>query len=208
VLTHTIKIQEVRAMTTSLPTLSPTRDVDAIELPSPGVWRVDPGHAEVGFVGRHLVFTKVRGRFRDISGVIRVAEDPNATTVAVEIDMASVESGSDQRDEHLRSEDLFDVDRHPTATFRGSASDWTGRTGKLAGDLTIKGVTRPVVLDVEYHGFVRDPWGGDRIVFSASTTINREDWGVTWNMPLEAGGLLVSKEIRIELEIEATRVDP
>lgn len=194
-------------MTTSLPTLSPTRTVDAIELPSAGAWRIDPGHAEVGFVGRHLVFTKVRGRFRDVSGIIQVAEDPNATTVEVEIDMTSVESGSDQRDEHLRSEDLFDVDRYPTATFQGSASDWSGRTGKLAGELTIKGITRPVVLDVDYHGFVRDPWGGDRIVFSASTTINREDWGVTWNMPLETGGLLVSKEIRIELELEATRVD-
>lgn len=195
-------------MTTPLPTLSPTRDVDGIELPAAGTWRIDPGHAEVGFVGRHLVFTKVRGRFRGVSGVIHVAEDPDATTVEVEIDMSSVESGSDQRDEHLRSEDLFDVDRYPRATFRGEASGWAGRSGALAGALTIKDVTKPVVLDVEYHGFVRDPWGGDRIVFSASTTIDREDWGVTWNMPLDAGGLLVSKEIRIELELEATRDDP
>ena len=194
-------------MTTPLPTPSPTREVDGIQLPAAGAWRIDPGHAEVGFVGRHLVFTKVRGRFRNVSGVIHVAEDPNATTVEVEIDMSSVESGSDQRDEHLRSEDLFDVDRHPTATFRGSASDWAGRSGKLAGDLTIKGITRPIVLEVEYDGFVRDPWGGERVVFSASTTIDREDWGVSWNMPLEAGGLLVSKEIRIELELEATRDD-
>lgn len=194
-------------MTTPLPTLSPTREVDGIELPAAGAWRIDPGHAEVGFVGRHLVFTKVRGRFRNVSGVIQIAEDPNATTVEVEIDMSSVESGSDQRDEHLRSEDLFDVERYPAATFRGAANGWAGRTGKLVGDLTIRGVTRPVALEVEYHGFVRDPWGGDRIVFSASTAINREDWGVNWNMPLEAGGLLVSKEIRIELELEATRDD-
>lgn len=194
-------------MTTSASTLKPTRTVDGLELPAAGPWRVDPGHAEVGFVGRHLVFTKVRGRFRDVSGVIQVAEDPNDTTVEVQIDMSSVESGSDQRDEHLRSADLFDVDRFPTATFRGSAQDWVGRTGKLAGDLTIKDVTRPVVLDVDYEGFARDPWGGDRIVFSASATINREDWGVTWNMPLETGGLLVSKEINIQLELEATRDD-
>src|SRR5690606_20601702 len=103
------------------------------------------------------VVTKVRGRFRDVTGIITVAEDPNESTVEVEIGMASVDSGSDQRDEHLRSEDLFDVDRYPTATFRGRASGWSGRTGTLAGDLTIKGVTKPVVLDVEYHGFVRDP---------------------------------------------------
>lgn len=191
-------------MSTPLSTRRPTREIDGIELPAPGTWRIDPGHAEVAFVGRHLVVTKVRGRFRDVSGVIRVAEDPNATTVEVEIAMASVDSGSDQRDEHLRSADLFDVDRHPTATFRGRASGWSGRTGTLAGDLTIKGVTRPVALDVHYRGFVRDPWGGERIVFSASTTIDREDWGVSWNMPIEAGGLLVSKEIRIELELEAT----
>lgn len=194
-------------MSTSLPTLSPTRELDGIELPATGAWRIDPGHAEVGFVGRHLVFTKVRGRFRDVSGVIHVVEDPNATTVEVEIGMASVESGSDQRDEHLRSEDLFDVDAHPTASFRGQASAWLGKTGQLVGDLTIKDVTKPITFDVDYHGFVRDPWGGDRIVFSASATINREEWGVTWNMPLEAGGLLVSKEIRIEIELEATRDD-
>lgn len=192
-------------MSTPLPTRSPTREIDGIELPALGAWLIDPGHAEVGFVGRHLVFTKVRGRFRDVSGVIHVAEDPNATTVDVEIGMASGESGSDQRDEHLRSEDLFDVGTHPTATFRGQASAWLGQTGKLVGDLTIKGVTKPVAFDVDYHGFVRDPWGGDRIVFSASTTLNREEWGVSWNMPLEAGGLLVSKEIRIEIELEATR---
>lgn len=194
-------------MTTSLPTLSSTRLVDEIELPVAGAWRIDPGHAEVGFVGRHLVFTKVRGRFRDVSGVIHVAEDPDDTTVEVRIDMSSVESGSDQRDEHLRSADLFDVEQFPTATFRGAARGWTGRTGKLAGDLTIKDVTRPVVLEVDYHGFVRDPWGGERIVFSASAPINREDWGVSWNMPLETGGLLVSKEIHIQIELEATRED-
>jgi polyisoprenoid-binding protein YceI len=192
-------------MTTPLHTQRPTRVVGGVELPAAGVWRIDPGHAEVGFVGRHLVVTKVRGRFRDVAGTITVAEDPNDSIVEVEIGMASVESGNDQRDDHLRSADLFDVERYPTAEFRGRASGWSGRTGTLAGDLTIKGVTKPVVLDVDYHGFVRDPWGGERIVFSAATTIDREDWGVDWNMPLDAGGLLVSKEIRIEIELEATR---
>ena len=118
--------------TSSVPTQKPTRVVDGIELPAAGTWRIDPGHAEVGFVGRHLVFTKVRGRFRGVSGAIHVADDPGDTTVEVQIDMSSVESGSDQRDEHLRSADLFDVERFPTATFHGAAQGWTGRAGTLA----------------------------------------------------------------------------
>ena len=190
---------------TTASTGAPTRFLDGAELPAPGTWQIDPGHTEVGFVGRHLVLTKVRGRFLGVEGTIEVADDPADTTVEVTVDMASVESGSDARDEHLRSADLFDVERHPTATFRGRADAWQGTTGRLAGDLTIKGITAPVVLDVEYLGFVADPWGGERIVFSASATIERERWGVGWNLPLEAGGLLVSKEVRLELELEAVR---
>lgn len=184
---------------------SPTRVLDGIELPSPGTWRIDPGHTEVGFVGRHLVFTKVRGRFRNVAGTIEVADDPGDTTVEVTIDVASVESGSADRDDHLRSADLLDVANHPTATFRGRTRDWQGRTGQLAGELTLKGVSLPVVLDVEYLGYVADPWGGERVVFSAATTVDRERWGIGWNMALDAGGLLVSKEIRLELELEAVR---
>jgi len=181
---------------------TPTRIIDGIEAPAPGDWAIDPGHAEVAFVGRHFMLTKVRGRFRGISGAVRVAEDPNDTTVEVAIDMASVDSGDDTRDDHLRSADLFDVANHPVATFRGTARGWTGTSGKLAGDLTIKGITHPVVLDVDYLGYATDPWGGQRAVFSASGNLLREDWGVGWNMVLDSGGLLVSKEIRLELEIE------
>lgn len=188
---------------TETTTQPPVRDRDGVELPAAGRWRLDPGHAEVGFVGRHFGFTKVRGRFRGVEGVIEVAEDPNDTTVEVTIDMASVESGDQARDDHLRSPDLFDVERFPTARFTGSARGWSGRTGRLVGELTIRDVTRPVDLDVEYLGFVTDPWGGHRAIFSASGTVNREDWGISWNMVLEAGGLLVSKEIRLELELEA-----
>jgi polyisoprenoid-binding protein YceI len=185
------------------PTVSPTRVVDNIEVPAVGKWTIDPGHAQIGFAGRHLKFTKVRGRFADITGVIHVTEDPNETTVEVTIAMTSIESGNPTRDDHLRSADLFDVDEYPTATFTGQARNWVGARGELAGELTIKDVTRSVVLDVEYHGFVTDPWGGDRIVFSATGTIDREDWGVMWNMALEAGGLLVSKRIDLEFELEA-----
>ncbi|HEX2578767.1 MAG TPA: YceI family protein [Aquihabitans sp.] len=189
-------------MTTTTPA---TRTVGGIELPGTGTWTVDPGHADVGFVGRHFGLTKVRGRFTDISGEVVVAEDIEASTISVVIDMASVHSGDQARDDHLRSADFFDVAAHPTATFRSTGIAALGARGTIAGELTIKGITRPVVLDVEYLGHARDPWDGERAVFSASTKIDREDWGLTWNMVLEAGGLLVSKEIRLEIEVELVK---
>jgi polyisoprenoid-binding protein YceI len=179
------------------------RLVEGVELPVPGRWVIDPGHAQLGFVGRHLKFTKVRGRFADVVGSIDVADDPVDTTVDVTIGIASVDTGNEARDEHLRSSDLFDADRYPTASFRGRTAAWSADRGTLVGDLTIKDVTRQVSFDVEYLGFVADPWGGERIVLSARTSINREDFGVTWNVALEAGGLLVSKEIGIEIDFEA-----
>lgn len=171
-------------------------------LPAAGTWALDPGHAEVGFVGRHFGLTKVRGRFTGASGTVVIGENPADSTVEVDIDMTSVSSGDQSRDDHLRSPDFFDVEQHPTATFRSTSVTVDGTTGKVVGDLTIKGIAKPVVLDVAYLGHARDPWGGERSVFSAGATINREDWGLTWNMLLEAGGLLVSKEIRLEIEAE------
>src|SRR5262249_20719633 len=154
----------------------------------------DPGHAEVGFVGRHLMFTKVRGRFRGVEGYVDIGPDPNESRVEVTIDMASVESGDTARDAHLRSGDLFDVARYPVATFTGTTRAWKRSSGVLSGVLTIKDLPRLVEMQVSYLGTVTDPWGGQRSVFSATTTVNREDWGITWNMPLAGGGLLVSKE--------------
>ena len=180
-----------------------TRIADGAELPAPGRWQIDPGHTELAFVGRHFMLTKVRGRFTGLSGVIEVAEASGDSTVAVTIDMTSVESGNDARDEHLRSADFFDVAHHPTATFSARAAHWQGTRGELAGELTIRGVTRPVTVQAEYLGYTADPWGGHRAVFTAAGTIDREDWGLTWNQPLAGGGLLVSKEIRIEIELEA-----
>jgi polyisoprenoid-binding protein YceI len=117
--------------------------------------------------------------------------------------MASVESGNQARDDHLRSPDFFDAVGHPTATFTGSAAGWQGTHWTLAGELTIRGITRPVTLQVEYLGHAADPWGGQRAIFTAEATLNREDWGLTWNMPLDGGGLLVSREIRIAINAEA-----
>jgi len=180
-----------------------TRIADGAELPAPGRWQIDPGHTELAFIGRHFMLTKVRGRFTGLSGVIEVAEAPVDSTVSVTIDMTSVESGNEARDEHLRSADFFDVARHPRATFSARASGWQGTRGVLAGELTLRGVTRPVTLQAEYLGYTADPWGGHRVVFTAAGTIDREAWGLTWNLPLDGGGLVVSNQIRIEIELEA-----
>lgn len=184
-------------------TAAATRAVAGVELPSPGVWQIDPGHAEVAFIGRHFMLTKIRGRFTAFSGALTVGDDPARSSVEVTIDMASVSSGDAARDEHLQSPDFFDVAQHPTASYRSSSVDWSGASGRVTGQLTIKGISRPVTLGVDYLGHARDPWGNDRAVFSASATINREDWGLRWNMALEAGGVVVSKEICIEIELEA-----
>jgi polyisoprenoid-binding protein YceI len=190
-------------MTETQPAPTAARLVAGAELPASGQWQIDPGHTEVAFIGRHFMLTKVRGRFTGVSGVIVVAGEPGASTAEVTIDMASVDSGSQARDDHLRSPDFFDTTRHPTATFSGRATGWHGTRGLLTGELTIRGVTRPVTLQAGYLGHVADPWGGQRAIFTATGTLNREDWGLTWNMPLDNGGLLVSKEIRIEIETEA-----
>jgi polyisoprenoid-binding protein YceI len=180
-------------------------DLGSFELAA-ATWAIDPGHAEVAFVGRHFGLTRVRGRFSGLDGAVRVDDQIERSSIDVTIDMASVESGSTARDEHLRSSDLFDVTAFPTASFRSTSILVTSPAGgHIDGELTIKGVTRPVRLDVEHLGQVTDPWGAERAVFSASTVINREDFGISWNMPLAAGGLLVSKEIRIEIDVELVR---
>jgi polyisoprenoid-binding protein YceI len=182
-----------------------TRQIDGAELPAAGRWQIDPGHTELAFIGRHFMLTKVRGRFTGLTGVIEVAEEPGDTMVDVTIDTTTVESGNEARDEHLRSADFFDVEHYPAATFSARASGWQGTRGALAGELTLHGITRPVTLQAEYLGYTADPWGGNRVVFTAAGTVNREDWGLTWNLPLDGGGLLVSREIRIEIELEAVR---
>ena len=185
--------------------MSTTPLAPSIELPAAGAWTVDPGHTEVGFVGRHFGLTKVRGRFTDVEGTVTIGDDIADSQIEVSIAMASVSSGDTARDEHLRSGDFFDVERHPTATFRSTGLVVDGAQGTIAGELTLKDVTRPITLEVEYLGQATDPWGGQRAVFSAAATINREDWGLTWNTPLETGGFLLSKSVRLEIEAELIR---
>jgi polyisoprenoid-binding protein YceI len=183
-----------------------TRTVAGDLLPAAGAWRIDPGHAEVAFIGRHFMLTRVRGRFRDVTGEVRIADDPAASTVAVTIGMASVSSGNDARDEHLRSAEMFDVERWPTATYRSTRVVWArGAEATVDGELTIRGVTRQVPLAVRFLGHARDPWGSDRAMFSATARVNREDFGITWNVALETGGVMVGKKVKLEIEGEAIR---
>lgn len=174
--------------------------------PEAGAWAIDPAHTHLGFVARHLVASKVRGSFESFSGTIEVAEDLTQSRVDVSIDTASVTTGAADRDNHLRSADFFDVENHPTMRFRSTEIRQLDESRyEVTGDLTIKDVTKPVTLDTTYLGIVADPWGNGKAMLEATAKINREDWGLTWNAPLETGGVLVSKEITLELEVQAAQ---
>jgi polyisoprenoid-binding protein YceI len=148
--------------------------------------------------------TNVRGRFTDVEGYAVIAETPQTSSVEVRMKAASIDTAHPDRDRHLRSPDFLDVERFPELTFRSRDIEATGEnTLRVSGDLTIRDITRPVVLEAEYGGMTRDPWGGTRISFSATTGIDREQWGITWNQALETGGVLVSKQVKIDLEVQA-----
>ncbi|MGH8991599.1 MAG: YceI family protein [Acidimicrobiia bacterium] len=170
-----------------------------------GIWDVDPSHSNVEFVVRHM-FTKMRGRFSEFTGTIELGENLEDSKAEGTIAVAGIDTGNPDRDAHLRSPDFFDIEAFPSLSFR-STGVRPGAGGDLVldGELTIKGVSRPVVLDVEFTGSAADPFGGERAGFSARTEIDREDFGLSWNVALETGGVLVGRKIRIELEIEAVR---
>ena len=184
-----------------------TRVVDGRPVPEAGVWEIDPSHASFEFIARHLM-ARVRGRFPGVSGTARIAEVPEASTLQVEIDASTVDTKDPQRDAHLRSSDFFGVEEHPAITFRSTAvrpgageTDW-----EIDGELTIRGVTRPVTVQVEFLGSAIDPWGNRRIGFSGVVPeVNREDWGLTWNAALETGGVLLARTVRLEIEAELVR---
>ena len=185
-------------------TLSIIRTHDDRDIPAAGAYAIDPAHTSVEFVGRHLMITKVRGRFPAVSGTITIEDDPERSHVEVEVHVASIDTGNADRDAHLRSADFFDVDTHPTMTFRSTGVEARDdRTWAVAGDLTVRGVTLPVTLQVDFDGAGTSPIGDERISFSAATEVDREDWGLTWNMALETGGVLVGKKVRIELNVQA-----
>jgi polyisoprenoid-binding protein YceI len=172
-----------------------------------GTWNIDPSHSAISFTVRHLVVSKTRGRFTRWSGRLRFdPENPTASSVEVSIEPASVDTADAERDAHLRSPDFFDVEKFPTASFRSTkVEDRGGGRYRVSGDLTLHGVTRPVLLEVVYEGSGKDPWGGERAGFTASASIDRKQFGLEWNKALETGGLLVGEKVDLTLEIETIK---
>jgi polyisoprenoid-binding protein YceI len=170
------------------------------------IWAIDKAHSVVELAVKHMMFSTVKGRFANVAGTIVLNDDDlSASSVIAEIDAASIDTREAQRDAHLRSADFLDVENFPTIAFRSTGVVPRGRDRfVLVGDLTIRGVTQEVSLEAELAGKGTDPWGGQRVGFSASTTINRKEFGLTWNQALEAGGVLVSDQVKINLEIQAT----
>jgi polyisoprenoid-binding protein YceI len=173
-------------------------------------WQIDPAHSAVEFAVKHMMFTTVRGRFKDVKGTIEVDEKrPDRSSVNVEIGAASIDTGVADRDAHLRSADFLDAANQPSITFRSKrvegAMNKEGDKFKVAGDLTIRGTTIEVVLDCQFEGTGKDPWGGTRGGIRATATIDRRDWGLKWNQALETGGILVGNDVRIELEVQAVK---
>jgi polyisoprenoid-binding protein YceI len=168
-----------------------------------GTWSIDPVHSEVGFTARHMMVSKVRGKFRTFSGQLVTGEDPLDSSVTAEIDLSSIDTGHEQRDAHIQSADFFEVETYPTMTYRSTGVRRLGDDYVLDGLLTLKGVTREVPLTLEPNGFGPDPYGGTRAGFSAVGEINRRDFGVNFSAVMETGGAVVSDKITILLEIEA-----
>ncbi len=170
-------------------------------------WKIDPAHSEINFTVRHMMISNVRGRFEKFDGTVEFDEkEPVESKVDVQIDAASISTRDPQRDAHLKSPDFFDVEKYPYITFRSTRVEPTDdRHGRLFGDLTIRDVTRQVVLEVEYSGQSKSPWGTTSAGFSGTTKINRKDFNLAWNVALETGGVLVGDEIKIDIELEIVK---
>ena len=182
----------------------------AVEIPGyvAGTWTIDPVHSEVSFVVRHMMVSKVRGRFDKFEGTIVTAPDPLQSSVTATVDLSSVNTGEPNRDNHIRSADFFEVESHPTMTFRSTGVRPDGDDFLLDGDLTIRGTTKPVTLKLEVNGFGPDAFGGTRAGFSASGEINRHDFGVSWNAAIEGGGVVIGDKVTINIEAELVLDQP
>jgi polyisoprenoid-binding protein YceI len=175
-------------------------------MPPKGTWKLDPNHTVIGAVARHLMVTKVRGRFTSFEGAVHIGEALEDSWAELRIDAASIDTGVEQRDEHLRSADFLDVEHFPQITFRSTKVEQTGDDRlEVTGDLTIRGLTRSVPLEVEFEGVSPDPWGGTRMGFTITGELVREDWNMTWNVALESGGVLVSRSVQLEIEAQAVK---
>ena len=172
---------------------------------TPGTWNVDTSHSSVGFSVRHLMVSKVRGRFGAFSGVVTISPSPLESSLEANIDLGSIDTSDVARDEHLRGADFFDVEHFPTMTLKSTKIVEKDGDYELTGDLTIKGVTRPVTFELEFEGIGQDPWGATKAGFSAETEINRKEWGLEWNVALEAGGVLVGEKVKIQLDVQLVK---
>jgi polyisoprenoid-binding protein YceI len=181
-----------------------TASITATDIPGyvAGTWTIDPVHSEIGFWVRHMMVSKVRGKFNTFSGELVTGDDPLKSSVTAEIDLASINTGNEQRDNHIRSVDFFEVEKHTKMTYRSTSIRAVDGEYVLDGELTLKGVTKSVPLTLELNGFGKDPYGGTRAGFSARTEINRSDFGVNFGLA-EGGGTVVSDKVNIQLEIEA-----
>ena len=181
-----------------------TRTLQGVEAPTAGDWVFDTAHTNLMFIARYAMLTKVRGHFNSFEGTIHVADRPEDSQVELTIDASSITTDNDMRDNHLRSGDFLDLENQPTITFRSTKVEVLSEDRlRVTGDLTVRGVTKEVVLDTEYAGMAKDGYGRTRVAFSARTEIDRDQFGVSWNMALEAGGVLVGKKVQIELEVQA-----
>ena len=186
--------------------VSTTVDAQVTGLPAAGTWVVDKSHTRLGFVAKHLMVTKVRGGFTDFEGSITIGETPEQSSAEAIIKTASLTTGDAKRDGHLHSPDFLDVEKYPEMRFRSTRIEPVGEGEfRIEGELTIKDVTKPVVVDATFEGLATDPWGGERAGFSSVAEIDREAWGMTWNQALETGGVLVSKKVKLELDVQAIR---
>ena len=192
---------------TSAPITNPAvRLVEGEEVPAAGTYAIDQSHSHVGFAVRHLMVSKVRGRFSDFAGTVEIAENPLDSKMSVTIQTASADTRDENRDAHLRSEDFFDSENWPTMSYRSRSVQPTGKGRYIVdGDLTIKDVTTAVPLEVTFEGGGGDPWGGVRIGFSATAELDREAFEINWNSPLDGGGFVLGKKVSIEIEAEAVQ---
>ena len=166
-----------------------------------GTWTIDPSHTEIAFTVRHLMVSKVRGSFSGVAGTIVVSED--GIKVDATVDASTINTRDENRDGHIKSGDFFDIENHPTWTFTSTAVTGSGSDFKLVGDLTLRGVTKSIELDVEFAGVNNDPWGNTKAGFEATGKINRKDFGIEYNAALETGGVLIGDEVKIELNVQA-----
>ena len=181
-----------------------TRTWQDLEIPPAGTYDIDPSHTEVEIIARHMMIAKVRGRFEEFSGQLVIGEDPGASRVEVEIEAGSINTNETSRDEHLRSADFLDVEQWPHIQLKGDGPTHRGGQGfSITADLTIRDVTKPVDIDFTLDGVTTDPWGNTRAFFSGAFSINREEFGVTWNQALETGGVMVGPELKVQLDIQA-----